>query len=154
MTCDQPIRRQSFRSVPLPKQTAGDRKFERAAFFFPRPRASPANCRVGRSGSAERVDGRTGARGGEGGRGEEEEVEVVRRGAARGETRRNIDTVKFNGLIYDGHKSSVTSRTPPPLPLPNGSPVGVNPTREPGQYPTQPGLPPFTAAPFAFSISR
>jgi len=58
------------------------------------------------------------ARGGEGGRGEEEEVEVVRRGAARGETRRNIDTVKFNGLIYDGHKSSVTSRTSPPSPSP------------------------------------
>jgi hypothetical protein len=43
---------------------------------------------------------------------------VVRRGAARGETRRNIDTVKFNGLIYDGHKSSVTSRTSPPPPPP------------------------------------
>lgn len=30
-----------------------------------------------------------------------------------GRTWRNIDTVKFNGLIYDGHKSSVTSRTSP-----------------------------------------
>lgn len=28
-----------------------------------------------------------------------------------GGRQRNIDTVKFNGLIYDRHKSSVTSRT-------------------------------------------